>query len=79
MVCGRLLLHLQLSQESKDAKDMELWQEWLMVYCRRLEKEEAASDLDDMAAFHKQRASEMDAVNPAFTLRNYVAQNAITK
>jgi uncharacterized protein YdiU (UPF0061 family) len=44
------------------------WENWLQQYCQRLQQDNLPTD---------ERRSRMDAVNPRFVLRNYLAQQAI--
>ena len=46
------------------------WEDWLQQYCQRLQQ--------DMSPAEERRAR-MNAVNPRFVLRNYLAQQAIDK
>jgi uncharacterized protein YdiU (UPF0061 family) len=56
------------SQEEISAEHKELWDLWFFSYDERLRKE----DSEDL-----KRAQEMNAVNPKYVLRNYMAQMAI--
>ncbi|OCT89072.1 hypothetical protein XELAEV_18017693mg [Xenopus laevis] len=51
------------------------WIEWLHKYSVRLEKERG--NAEDRKGFHDERVKTMDSNNPAYILRNYIAQNAI--
>ena len=45
-----------------------LWNSWLKIYAKRLQEEKLS---------HQQRKEKMNAVNPKYVLRNYMAQLAI--
>jgi uncharacterized protein YdiU (UPF0061 family) len=55
------------SEELKDA-NRKAWQKWWLEYHSRLQREESSSEA---------RKSNMDATNPKYVLRNYMAQEAI--
>ncbi|KAL5010089.1 hypothetical protein ScPMuIL_012394 [Solemya velum] len=63
----------QLTPQTKLEKDTVLWTKWLKSYTERL-KQEVAPDLDSA---NQKRVEVMNANNPRFILRNYIAQNAI--
>ncbi|KAM4675545.1 protein adenylyltransferase SelO, mitochondrial [Discoglossus pictus] len=56
-------------------KNKTRWKEWLQKYSVRLEKEKESIGNSD--AFLNERVKIMNSNNPAFILRNYIAQNAI--
>jgi uncharacterized protein YdiU (UPF0061 family) len=58
-----------MSSEMKAESDAVTWREWLDKYGQRLASETHRS--------HAERKVAMDAVNPSFVLRNWVAQQAI--
>ncbi|CAM9640852.1 unnamed protein product [Chrysoparadoxa australica] len=55
---------------AKSAQDEDAWITWLKVYGARLASETRSNEL---------RRAAMDAVNPSFILRNWVAQEVIAK
>lgn len=68
----------KMSAADKAKADRGVWESWLAAYKGRLEKEafgaEAAAKGWASAA---ERAQAMDATNPKYILRNYIAENAI--
>ena len=65
-----------MSDADKSAKDGRLWCEWLSRYASRLLRERSAHG-DGWEEAAAARVASMDAVNPAFILRQHVAQEAI--
>ncbi|KFM57199.1 Selenoprotein O, partial [Stegodyphus mimosarum] len=68
----------EMTQESKNERDRDLWSAWLEKYKTRLIKEVEACDTD-LSIFNYERLEVMKNNNPKFILRNYIAQNAIEK
>ncbi|XP_035214379.1 protein adenylyltransferase SelO, mitochondrial-like [Stegodyphus dumicola] len=68
----------EMTQESKNERDRDLWSAWLEKYKTRLIKEVEACDTD-FSVFNYERLDVMKNNNPRFILRNYIAQNAIEK
>lgn len=52
------------------------WLEWMESYLKRMQLEQELSGLDDNA-FAKARTEKMNATNPKYVLRNYIAQLVI--
>lgn len=72
------LEELKTMDENTKQKDNELqWKNWLKNYTERLKLE--IDGLSNTEVFDKERKSIMDSCNPSIVLRNYIAQNAITK
>lgn len=71
----KLLDLKDLSHESKQEKDREVWSQWMQKYEERLKLEEDGQT--DITSVNKERVSVMNSTNPRFILRNYIAQNAI--
>mmetsp|Transcript_25712 Transcript_25712/g.33684 ORF Transcript_25712/g.33684 Transcript_25712/m.33684 type:complete len:725 (+) Transcript_25712:68-2242(+) len=65
---GKIEQLRETSNEEKVSQDKEIWAGWLDQYKERLQLE----SIDDT-----ERAVSMNAVNPVFILRNWVAQEAI--
>ena len=61
-------------QESHRAQ----WENWFQVYLNRLKVDCGEFDGDDLA-FAKARTQKMNATNPKYVLRNYIAQLVITE
>lgn len=69
-----------LTQEGKLQRDLESWTTWLSSYQEALEKESTlALKMHSKMEAEEKRNKTMRAANPGFILRNWVAQNAITK
>jgi len=66
----------KMNDDEKKAKDAELWAVWLKKYKQRLWLEVKGKDLQEVSAA---RVALMNANNPKYILRNYIAQNAIDK
>lgn len=75
-----------LSQEEKNVANKAAWTKWVIKYQARLQKEEEAflqnetekgEEEEVLKKFYSKRQEGMDAVNPKFVLRNYVAEVAI--
>lgn len=64
-----------LTSEAKQQNDRKAWEEWLKIYTERLQRE--TEDAQDIELLNKERKSIMNATNPKFILRNYIAQVAI--
>jgi len=66
-----------LSPSEKLQADEEQWDSWLKMYVERLRQEtDGKSDVQEL---NDERVAIMKSNNPKFVLRNYVAQNAISK
>ncbi|MGJ8684702.1 MAG: protein adenylyltransferase SelO [Nonlabens sp.] len=52
------------------------WLEWLETYMKRLQLEQDVNGVDD-TAFAKAKQQQMNATNPKYVLRNYIAQLVI--
>ncbi|XP_022088573.1 selenoprotein O-like isoform X1 [Acanthaster planci] len=67
-----------LTQEEKTKTDRAKWEAWLDSYRKRLIKETEGLDSESaLGEFNQKRVKTMNASNPRFILRNYIAQNAI--
>lgn len=66
----------QMTTEELLSKLKKAWTDWLQKYRSRLENE--AEGVDDVAELKAERVKVMNANNPKFILRNYIAQNAIS-
>ena len=55
-----------------------IWRPWLEQYHARIARDTAAAPAVEENAPHR-RARRMNEVNPAFVLRNFVAQQAIER
>ena len=66
-----------MDEKDKAATDIRLWCEWLSRYASRLLRERSAHGDGWDAAAAAARVASMDAANPAFILRQHVAQEAI--
>ncbi|XP_063309194.1 protein adenylyltransferase SelO, mitochondrial-like [Pelobates fuscus] len=74
----RIERYNKLQESSEDqllSNDRALWEEWLHKYSTRLSKDQATTGDND--TFVAERVKIMDSNNPAFVLRNYIAQNSI--
>ncbi|CAH2278204.1 Hypothetical predicted protein [Pelobates cultripes] len=74
----RIERYNKLQESSEDqllSNNRALWGEWLRKYSTRLSKDQATTGDND--TFVAERVKIMDSNNPAFVLRNYIAQNAI--
>ncbi|XP_063297748.1 protein adenylyltransferase SelO, mitochondrial-like [Pelobates fuscus] len=74
----RIERYNKLQESSEDqllSNNRALWEEWLHKYSTRLSKDHATTGDND--TFVAERVKIMDSNNPAFVLRNYIAQNAI--
>uniref|UniRef100_A0A8D2B395 Selenoprotein O n=1 Tax=Sciurus vulgaris TaxID=55149 RepID=A0A8D2B395_SCIVU len=65
----------QLSPEELQSRNRGCWADWLQEYRVRLEKDMAGAG--DRAAWQAERVRVMQANNPKYVLRNYIAQSAI--
>ena len=69
------MLFQDLTDAKKQEDDRVKWSAWLESYKARLAKEVTAdANLEDL---NQERSNIMNANNPKFILRNYIAQNAI--
>ncbi|KAM4749712.1 protein adenylyltransferase SelO, mitochondrial [Rhinophrynus dorsalis] len=72
-------IHRYTKLQATSADDIEEnkrhWKEWLHKYSVRLEKEK--ENISDSKSLLTERVKTMDSNNPAYILRNYIAQNAI--
>ncbi|XP_038046390.1 protein adenylyltransferase SelO, mitochondrial-like [Patiria miniata] len=67
-----------LTREEKTQTDKAKWEAWLSSYRGRLAKETDGLDGESaLKEFSQKRVETMNASNPRFILRNYIAQNAI--
>jgi len=69
-----------LTAETKAKRDKELWEVWIQSYEKALQKsfeKEAGRNTSQLA--QNERVKIMTAANPRFILRNWVAQNAISR
>ena len=67
-----------LSQDEKMKTDRGSWEIWLAAYRDRLLKElDGLNGEEACREFSQRRVDVMNANNPRFILRNYIAQNAI--
>ncbi|XP_052806192.1 protein adenylyltransferase SelO, mitochondrial-like [Mya arenaria] len=64
-----------VTDESKRGEDSATWTDWLSKYTDRLRQEEEG--LTDFDLANSDRVKVMNATNPRFILRNYIAENAI--
>jgi len=64
-------------EEEKKQRDLTLWRAWLAKYRQRLRKEGENRNHQEIAQIDKERIKEMNAHNPKYILRNYIAQKAI--
>jgi len=69
----------KLDSTSKEQNDAEQWREWTQLYAERLTAEHESSAEQSVAGSNRRRQELMDSINPRIVLRNYIAQNAITK
>ena len=65
-----------MTEEQKKADDIAAWTGWLEEYRARLEQD-VAEDGKNLEEFNRRRRETMDANNPKFILRNYIAESAI--
>lgn len=65
----------QLSPEELQSRNRARWADWLQEYRVRLEKDMEGAG--DVAAWQAERVRVMQASNPKYVLRNYIAQRAI--
>ena len=65
-----------MTAEQKRSDDSVVWSEWLEEYKTRLmkETEDTETSLEEL---NQRRVEVMNATNPKFILRNYIAENAI--
>ncbi|XP_072173482.1 protein adenylyltransferase SelO, mitochondrial-like [Diadema setosum] len=68
---------LSLTAEKKRSDDTAAWSTWLESYRTRLEKEVEGIEGDELVEMNRKRVEVMNATNPRFILRNYIAENAI--
>ena len=69
------MLFQDLTDAKKQEDDRVKWSAWLESYKARLVKEVTGDS--NMEELNKERSKVMNANNPKFILRNYIAQNAI--
>lgn len=76
---GRFAELMETSAEAKAEEDRGKWERWLALYSARLGKEEVGKAGAGGAGWASaaERARAMDATNPKYILRNYIAENAI--
>nr|XP_054752164.1 protein adenylyltransferase SelO, mitochondrial-like [Lytechinus pictus] len=69
---------ISLTEEQKRSDDSAVWSKWLDEYKLRLmkETEDTPTDLKEL---NQRRVEVMNATNPRFILRNYIAENAINE
>lgn len=72
---GKLDSLKNTTAEDLQKQYMDKWNKWLDAYGKRLEKE--VENAQDLRQLNSQRVKVMNATNPAFILRNHIAQNAI--
>ncbi|KAM5289221.1 protein adenylyltransferase SelO, mitochondrial [Ctenodactylus gundi] len=65
----------QLGPEELQSRNRDHWATWLQEYRARLDKD--MEGISDTAAWRVKRVRVMQANNPKYVLRNYIAQNAI--
>ncbi|KAM9229794.1 protein adenylyltransferase SelO, mitochondrial isoform 2-T2 [Dugong dugon] len=65
----------QLSSAELQARNRTLWTQWLQKYSARLAKD--AEGVGDTEAWRAEHVRVMQATNPKYVLRNYIAQTAI--
>ncbi|XP_012412039.1 protein adenylyltransferase SelO, mitochondrial [Trichechus manatus latirostris] len=65
----------QLSSAELQARNRTLWTQWLQEYSARLAKD--AEGAGDTEAWRAEHVRVMQATNPKYVLRNYIAQTAI--
>jgi len=69
-----------LTTEAKAKRDKELWEVWFQSYEKALQKQyEKATSRTTSQLAQNERVKIMTAANPRFILRNWVAQNAISR
>jgi len=68
---------LQMAPEAKRTADRAAWEPWLRRYRERIAAELAGAPEGEAAAAAAARVAAMNAVNPKFILRNYLAQRVI--
>lgn len=68
---------MQKSESQKAQEDQRKWQAWVARYQERLANEVGGLDANGLAEANTRRVRTMNANNPKYILRNWVAQQAI--
>ena len=67
-----------MNSEQKKSEDIELWDQWIEKYVKRIESEVKAisNDLEELENYNKKRLKMINENNPKYILRNYLAKEA---